>query len=147
MIAVALGAGVLGFLPFNLRPGKQAHAWMGDSGSQLIGFTLASLGLASSYTVATSTVATLVLPVLILAVPILDTTLVTVVRLLEGRPVVAGRPRPHLAPARVTRSLRDRSRRPARADLGRRSERRASPTRRSATAGWPPSGSSSPSRC
>jgi UDP-GlcNAc:undecaprenyl-phosphate GlcNAc-1-phosphate transferase len=90
VIAVALGAGVLGFLPFNLRPGKQAHAWMGDSGSQLIGFTLASLGLASSYTVATSTVATLVLPVLILAVPILDTTLVTVVRLLEGRPVSQG---------------------------------------------------------
>jgi UDP-GlcNAc:undecaprenyl-phosphate GlcNAc-1-phosphate transferase len=90
VIAVALGAGVLGFLPFNLRPGKQALAWMGDSGSQLIGFTLASLGLASSYTVATSTVATLVLPVLILAVPILDTTLVTIVRLLEGRPVSQG---------------------------------------------------------
>ena len=90
VISVALGAGVLGFLPFNLRPGKQALAWMGDSGSQLIGFTLASLGLASSYTVATSTVATLVLPVLILAVPILDTTLVTIVRLLEGRPVSQG---------------------------------------------------------
>jgi UDP-GlcNAc:undecaprenyl-phosphate GlcNAc-1-phosphate transferase len=63
---------------------------MGDSGSQLIGFTLASLGLASSYTVASSTVATLVLPMLVLAVPILDTTLVTVVRLLEGRPVSQG---------------------------------------------------------
>jgi UDP-GlcNAc:undecaprenyl-phosphate GlcNAc-1-phosphate transferase len=88
--AVALGAGVLGFLPFNLRPGKRAIAWMGDSGSQLIGFTLASLGLASSYTVASSTVATLVLPVLVLAVPILDTTLVTIVRLLEGRPVSQG---------------------------------------------------------
>jgi UDP-GlcNAc:undecaprenyl-phosphate GlcNAc-1-phosphate transferase len=90
VISVALGAGVLGFLPFNLRPGKHAHAWMGDSGSQLIGFTLAALGLASSYTVATSTVATLVLPVLILAVPILDTTLVTIVRLLEGRPISQG---------------------------------------------------------
>jgi UDP-GlcNAc:undecaprenyl-phosphate/decaprenyl-phosphate GlcNAc-1-phosphate transferase len=88
--AVALGAGVLGFLPFNLRPGRRALAWMGDSGSQLIGFTLAALGLASSYTVASSTVATLVLPVLVLAVPILDTTLVTVVRLLEGRPVSQG---------------------------------------------------------
>ena len=88
--AVALGAAVLGFLPYNLRPGKQALAWMGDSGSQVIGFTLATLGLASSYTVASSTVATLVLPVLVLAVPILDTTLVTVVRLLEGRPVSQG---------------------------------------------------------
>ena len=63
---------------------------MGDSGSQLIGFTLAALGLASSYTVASSTVATLVLPVLVLAVPILDTTLVTIVRLLDGRPVSQG---------------------------------------------------------
>ena len=63
---------------------------MGDSGSQLIGFTLASLGLASSYTVASSTLATLLLPVIILAVPILDTTLVTIVRLLDGRPITQG---------------------------------------------------------
>jgi UDP-GlcNAc:undecaprenyl-phosphate GlcNAc-1-phosphate transferase len=90
VISVALGSAVLGFLPFNLRPGKRALAWMGDSGSQVIGFTLAALGLASSYTVASSTVATLVLPVLVLAIPILDTTLVTIVRLLEGRPVSQG---------------------------------------------------------
>ena len=90
VLSVSLALAVLGFLPFNLRPGRPALAWMGDSGSQLIGFTLASLGLASSYTVASSTVATLVLPVLVLAVPILDTTLVTIVRLLEGRPVSQG---------------------------------------------------------
>jgi UDP-GlcNAc:undecaprenyl-phosphate GlcNAc-1-phosphate transferase len=90
VVSLALGLSVLGFLPFNLRPGSRALVWMGDSGSQLIGFTLASLGLASSYTVATSTVATLVLPVLVLAVPILDTTLVTIVRLLEGRPISQG---------------------------------------------------------
>ncbi|HEY5295795.1 MAG TPA: NAD-binding protein [Gaiellaceae bacterium] len=90
VMSLALALAVGGFLPFNLRPGRRALAWMGDSGSQLIGFTLAALGLASSYTVATSTVATLVLPVLVLAVPILDTTLVTIVRLLEGRPVSQG---------------------------------------------------------
>ena len=56
----------------------------------MLGFALAALGLASSWTVAGSTVATLLLPVLVLAVPILDTTLVTVVRLLEGRPVTRG---------------------------------------------------------
>jgi UDP-GlcNAc:undecaprenyl-phosphate/decaprenyl-phosphate GlcNAc-1-phosphate transferase len=88
--ALALALAVAGFLPFNLRPGRPALTWMGDSGSQLIGFTLAALGLASSYTVASSTVATLVLPVLVLAVPILDTTLVTIVRLLDGRPVSQG---------------------------------------------------------
>src|SRR5256714_10471619 len=63
---------------------------MGDSGSEPLGFALAGLGLASSYKVAGTTVATLVLPILILAVPILDTTLVTIVRLLEGRPVYQG---------------------------------------------------------
>jgi len=56
----------------------------------VLGFGLASLGLAASWTVAGSTVATLLLPILVLAVPILDTTLVTVVRLLEGRPVTRG---------------------------------------------------------
>jgi UDP-GlcNAc:undecaprenyl-phosphate/decaprenyl-phosphate GlcNAc-1-phosphate transferase len=90
VLSLALALAVAGFLPFNLRPGKRALTWMGDSGSQVIGFTLASLGLASSYTVASSTVATLVLPVLVLAVPILDTTLVTIVRLLDGRPVSQG---------------------------------------------------------
>jgi UDP-GlcNAc:undecaprenyl-phosphate GlcNAc-1-phosphate transferase len=90
VISLALALAVAGFLPFNLRPGKSALTWMGDSGSQVIGFTLAALGLASSYTVASSTVATLVLPVLVLAVPILDTTLVTIVRLLDGRPVSQG---------------------------------------------------------
>jgi UDP-GlcNAc:undecaprenyl-phosphate/decaprenyl-phosphate GlcNAc-1-phosphate transferase len=90
VMSVALAFALLAFLPFNLRPGRRALAWMGDSGSLLIGFMLASLGLASSYTVASSTLATLLLPVIVLAVPILDTTLVTIVRLLDGRPVTQG---------------------------------------------------------
>jgi UDP-GlcNAc:undecaprenyl-phosphate/decaprenyl-phosphate GlcNAc-1-phosphate transferase len=90
VMSVALAAALLGFLPFNLRPGKRALSWMGDSGSQLIGFLLAALGLASAYTVASSTLVTLLLPVLVLAVPILDTTLVTVVRLLDGRSIAQG---------------------------------------------------------
>jgi UDP-GlcNAc:undecaprenyl-phosphate GlcNAc-1-phosphate transferase len=63
---------------------------MGDSGSQVLGFALAALGLAASWRVAGTTVATLVLPILVLAVPILDTALVTVARLLEGRPIYQG---------------------------------------------------------
>ena len=87
-LAGALGCG--GFLPFNLRPRGRALVFMGDSGSQLVGFALAALGLASSWRVAGTTVATLILPILVLAVPILDTALVTVVRLLEGRPIYQG---------------------------------------------------------
>ncbi len=89
-IAVAIAAACAGFLPFNLRPGRPAAIYMGDAGSQLLGFALAALGLSSSWKVAGTTVATLMLPILILAVPILDTGLVTVVRLLEGRPVTQG---------------------------------------------------------
>jgi UDP-GlcNAc:undecaprenyl-phosphate GlcNAc-1-phosphate transferase len=80
----------LGFLPYNLRVRGPAAVFMGDSGSQVLGFGLAALGLASSWTVAGSTVATLLLPIIVLAVPILDTSLVTIVRLLEGRPVTRG---------------------------------------------------------
>jgi UDP-GlcNAc:undecaprenyl-phosphate/decaprenyl-phosphate GlcNAc-1-phosphate transferase len=87
-LAGALSCG--GFLPFNLRPRGKALIFMGDSGSQVLGFTLAALGLSASWKVAGTTVATLLLPVLVLAVPILDTTLVTVARLLEGRPIAQG---------------------------------------------------------
>jgi UDP-GlcNAc:undecaprenyl-phosphate GlcNAc-1-phosphate transferase len=89
-LALAGALACLGFLPFNLRPRGKALVFMGDSGSQLLGFLLAALGLSASWKVAGSTVATLLLPILVLAVPILDTTLVTVARLLEGRPVYQG---------------------------------------------------------
>ena len=73
-ISVSLGLACVGFLPFNLRPRGPALMFMGDSGSQVLGFALGVLGLASSYKVAGTTVA----------------TLVTIVRLLEGRPVYQG---------------------------------------------------------
>jgi UDP-GlcNAc:undecaprenyl-phosphate GlcNAc-1-phosphate transferase len=107
VLALALGLACLGFLPFNLRPHRPAATFMGDSGSQVIGFLLASLSLASSWKVAGTTVATLLLPLLILAVPILDTTLVTIVRLLEGRPVYQGG-RDHTSHRLVNRGLSDR---------------------------------------
>ena len=90
VVALALGGACLGFLPFNLRPGRSARVFMGDSGSQVIGFGLASLALASSWTTAGATLTSLVLPLLVLAVPILDTTLVTVRRTIERRPVTQG---------------------------------------------------------
>jgi UDP-GlcNAc:undecaprenyl-phosphate/decaprenyl-phosphate GlcNAc-1-phosphate transferase len=89
-LALALALACAGFLPFNLRPRQSAAVFMGDSGSQVLGFALASLGLTASWKVAGTTVATLLLPILVLAVPILDTTLVTIVRLLDGRPVYQG---------------------------------------------------------
>src|SRR5207237_278744 len=87
VLSLALALSCLGFLPFNFRPAKPAAIFMGDAGSQMLGFALATLGLVSSWKVAGTTVATMLVPLLVLAVPILDTTLVTIVRLLEGRPI------------------------------------------------------------
>ncbi len=89
-LALALGFACAGFLPFNLRPQRGAAVFMGDSGSLVIGFGLASLALAASWTVAGTTAATILLPLLVLAIPILDTTLVTIARLVEKRPVTQG---------------------------------------------------------
>jgi UDP-GlcNAc:undecaprenyl-phosphate GlcNAc-1-phosphate transferase len=90
VLALSLGFACAGFLPFNLRIGRNAAVFMGDGGSQLLGFALASLGLAASWTAAGTTVATVMLPLIVLAIPILDTSLVTVVRILERRPVTQG---------------------------------------------------------
>ena len=89
--ALALAAACAGFLPFNLpwRRGR-ALAFMGDSGSQTVGFALAALGLASSWSVAGATLATVLVPLFVLGVPILDTGLVAVSRMLEGRPIHRG---------------------------------------------------------
>jgi UDP-GlcNAc:undecaprenyl-phosphate GlcNAc-1-phosphate transferase len=89
-LSLAVALACAGFLPFNLRPRRSAAVFMGDSGSQVLGFVLAALGLTASWKVAGTTVATLLLPILVLAVPILDTTLVSIVRLLDGRPVYQG---------------------------------------------------------
>ena len=90
VLSLSIGFAALGFLPFNFRPGRPAAVFMGDSGSQTLGFVLAALGLATSWKVAESAVATLIIPLLVLAVPILDTALVTAARVAEGRPITQG---------------------------------------------------------
>ena len=90
VLSLSLALATLGFLPFNFRPGRPAAVFMGDSGSQVLGFTLGGLGLATSWKVAETTVATLVLPLLVLAIPILDTGLVAITRIVEGRPIHKG---------------------------------------------------------
>jgi UDP-GlcNAc:undecaprenyl-phosphate GlcNAc-1-phosphate transferase len=107
VVALGLLAASLGFLPFNLRRNGRAAVFMGDSGSQVLGFGLAACGIAATLKVAGTTVATLLVPLLILAVPILDTTLVTVVRLFEGRPIYQGG-RDHTSHRLVYHGLSDR---------------------------------------
>jgi UDP-GlcNAc:undecaprenyl-phosphate GlcNAc-1-phosphate transferase len=90
VLSLAVGAACAGFLPFNLRLRRPAAVFMGDAGSQVLGFALAALGMLGSWKEAGTSVATIVLPILVLAVPILDTAVVTLVRLLEGRPISQG---------------------------------------------------------
>jgi UDP-GlcNAc:undecaprenyl-phosphate GlcNAc-1-phosphate transferase len=107
VLALALLAACVGFLPFNLRADGEASVFMGDSGSLVLGFALAACGLAATLKVAQTTVATLLLPLLILAIPILDTTLVTILRLFEGRPIYQGG-RDHTSHRLVYHGLSDR---------------------------------------
>ena len=88
-LAIALGLAAPASSVQPPAPQRGAAVFM-DSGSLVIGFGLASLALAASWTVAGTTVATILLPLLVLAIPILDTTLVTIARLVEKRPVTQG---------------------------------------------------------
>ena len=48
-LALSLALACAGFLPFNLRRGRAAAVFMGDSGSQPLGFALGALGLTASW--------------------------------------------------------------------------------------------------
>jgi UDP-GlcNAc:undecaprenyl-phosphate GlcNAc-1-phosphate transferase len=87
-VSLALVGATLGFLVFNFPP---ARIFMGDSGSLFLGFTLAALAIAQQQQ-ASNVVAVIGVPTLIFLLPILDTTLVTVTRMLSGQsPVHGGR--------------------------------------------------------
>jgi len=80
LLAVAVMGSILGFLRFNTHP---ARVFMGDGGSQFLGFAVGVLvilltqGSEHSYSVC--------LPVLLLGLPILDTAMVMYHRVREGR--------------------------------------------------------------
>jgi len=87
ILSLGFTASLVGFLAHNYPP---ARIFMGDSGSLFLGLFLAGLALAPAPGLSRSLAAVMAAPVLILGVPILDTTLVTVGRVLEGRPVSQG---------------------------------------------------------
>jgi UDP-GlcNAc:undecaprenyl-phosphate GlcNAc-1-phosphate transferase len=86
-LGAALAGCAVGFLRQNFHP---ATIYMGDAGSLFLGFLLAYLGVKLRFDGPTSV--TFFVPITVLAIAILDTTLVTVTRLLHGRsPLVGGR--------------------------------------------------------
>ena len=81
VIAVAVLGAVLGFLRYNAYP---ARIFMGDAGSQFLGFTLAVLAII--LTQQTNPALNPALPLLLLGVPIFDTLFVMSKRLYYGQP-------------------------------------------------------------
>lgn len=82
MVVAAGAGGVLGFLRYNLQP---ASIIMGDTGSMLLGFLLAAVGISLNQA-PEGGVAPWV-PILVLAVPLADLTWAVVRRLLAGEPI------------------------------------------------------------
>ena len=89
LMLIAFAGALAGFLAYNHHP---ASIFMGDCGSMFVGFFLASSVLAAGTGGgrSRSVAAVLAVPVLVLVVPIFDTTLVTLLRKLAGRPASQG---------------------------------------------------------
>lgn len=83
--ALLLGASI-GIFYFNSQPAKY---FMGDSGSQFMGFLLASLGIAYN-PVGFERFASWYVPILVMAVPIFDTVLIVFSRVRRKKPVFKG---------------------------------------------------------
>ncbi len=74
MLMMAVAGSALGFLPFNFHPAK---IFMGDGGSQLLGFAIAAFSVQG--TVKGATIMVVLLPALVLGLPIFD-TLMAIIR-------------------------------------------------------------------
>ena len=84
VIVTAMGGALVGFLPYNFSPAK---TFIGDTGSNFLGFMLAVvsiLGVAKTYTMAV-----IVLPVIVLGLPIFDVIFAIIRRMVKGKSITA----------------------------------------------------------
>lgn len=84
VLVTALAGALVGFLPFNFTPAK---TFIGDTGSNFLGFSLSIisiLGVAKTYTFAV-----IVLPLIVLGLPIFDTLWAIIRRLIKGKSIKA----------------------------------------------------------
>ena len=84
LLVTALAGALVGFLPFNFAPAK---TFIGDTGSNFLGFSLSIisiLGVAKTYTIAV-----IVLPLIVLGLPIFDTLWAIVRRIIKGKSIKA----------------------------------------------------------
>ncbi|MBN1526075.1 MAG: undecaprenyl/decaprenyl-phosphate alpha-N-acetylglucosaminyl 1-phosphate transferase [Candidatus Omnitrophica bacterium] len=85
-LSFAVAGSALGFLKHNF---PKASIFMGDAGSLVLGYLLATIAILASWKTSSWTTS-IMIPILILGYPIFDTTLVTVVRMLERRSIFQG---------------------------------------------------------
>ena len=83
MITALVGA-LSGFLPFNFNPAK---TFIGDIGSNFLGFTLSVVSILGIAKTATAFV--IVLPIIVLGLPIFDTVSAIIRRLIKGKSLKA----------------------------------------------------------
>lgn len=84
ILITALAGGIVGFIPFNFNPAK---TYMGDCGSNFLGFAISVisiLGVAKTYTIIV-----IVAPLIVLALPIFDTTFAVIRRIVKGKSIKA----------------------------------------------------------
>jgi UDP-GlcNAc:undecaprenyl-phosphate GlcNAc-1-phosphate transferase len=88
LLSFILAASTLGFLRYNFNPAK---IFMGDCGSLFLGFVLSYLALSVQRNLNDASVyIIMILPLSLMVIPILDTSLVTIKRLISGRKIYMG---------------------------------------------------------
>lgn len=82
-LTLILGGSILGFLPYNFNP---ASIFMGDIGSQLLGFLLAAISMEGA--IKSATAFAVAVPILALGLPIYDTLFAIIRRKVNGKPIM-----------------------------------------------------------
>lgn len=85
LMTITLAGSIIGFLPYNFYP---ARVFMGDTGSQFLGFILAAISLQGA--IKSAAAIAVVVPVLALGLPIYDTLIAIIRRYINNKPVMQG---------------------------------------------------------
>ncbi|MCY6485619.1 MraY family glycosyltransferase [Clostridium aestuarii] len=83
LLTAILSGAIFGFLPYNFNP---ATIFMGDTGSQLLGFSLAAIALKG--TIKSAAAFAIAVPVLAFGLPIYDTLFAMIRRKINGKPIM-----------------------------------------------------------
>lgn len=83
LLTIILSGAILGFLPYNFNP---ASIFMGDIGSQLLGFLLSAISMSGA--IKSATAFAIGVPILAFGLPIYDTLFAVIRRKINGKPIM-----------------------------------------------------------